>query len=468
MSIESKMNKLAEMRASVDKPSAARDRLAMLFDDGTFQELDAYAADDSAGVVTGFGYVEGNPAYAFSQDVNADSGAVGRVHAMKVKKVYDLALKTGCPVVSIYDSKGAKLSEGQEALAAYGDMLAKSNTLSGVVPQIALVLGTCAGVSAMLAASADFCVMSKEAELFLTAPFIAAAKGNGAEGAGTAENAAKAGVASLVADSEQAAVEQARNLISLLPTNNLTPVPVWEFNESGAALAADACPGTVAKAIADADSILELSKDYAKNVSTYFATMGGSTVGIVAVSGTVCAYAAAKAARFVRTCDAYNVPVITVMDSEGFVPSSEAELAGGIQAAAKLAHAYAEATSPKVTVITGKAYGAAYVAFAGSSAGSDVTIAWPTAVISALAPETSVEFFSHDELKGTEDVAAKRKELEEAYEENEASPFAAAKAGYVEEIVSPEQTRAAVLSALDMLASKRVSKLPKKHGNMPL
>lgn len=467
MSMESKMKKLAEMRELVDKPAAAKERLSMLFDDGTFNELDAFTVSENAGVITGFGYIEGNPVYAFSQDVTVDGGAVGRVHAAKVNKVYQLALKTGCPVIGIYDSNGARLSEGYDAMAAYGEMLAKSNNLSGVVPQIALVLGTCAGISAMLASSADFCVMSKKAQLFLTAPFVAEAKGEGVQGAGTAENAAKAGVASIVAEDDNDAIEQARKLISLLPTNNLSAVPVWEYAEPEAALSAESCAKTAAIGVADADSVVELSKEYAENVFTALATVGGSTVGLVAVSGEICPYAASKAARFVRVCDAFNVPVVTFVDTNGFIASSKAELSGGIQDAAKLAHAYAEATCPKISVITGKAYGAAYVAFAGRAANSDVTIAWPTAVISALSPETSVEFFWHDKLKGAENVAAKRAELAEEYAETEASPFAAAKAGVIEDVIDPAQTRSAVLSALDMLSSKRVSKLPKKHGNMP-
>lgn len=467
MSMESKMKKLAEMRELADKPTTARERLSMLFDDGTFNELDAFTIGENAGVVTGFGYIEGNPVYAFSQDITVDGGAVGRIHAAKVNKVYQLALKTGCPVIGIFDSNGARLSEGHDAMAAYGEMLAQSNNLSGVVPQIALVLGTCAGISAMLASSADFCVMSKKAQLFLTAPFVAEAKGEGTEGAGSAENAAKAGVAGIVAEDDSDAIEQARKLVSLLPTNNLSAVPVWEYAEPEAVLTAEACAKTAAVGVADADSVLELSKEYAENVFTALATVGGATVGLVATVGVVCAHAASKTARFVRVCDAFNIPVITFVDTEGFVPSSKAELAGEIQDAAKLAHAYAEATCPKVSVITGKAYGAAYIAFAGKAANSDITLAWPTAVISALSPETSVEFFWHDKLKGAEDVASKRAELAEEYAETEASPFAAAKAGYLEDVIDPAQTRAAVLSALDMLSSKRVSKLPKKHGNLP-
>lgn len=467
MGSTNKQNALAELRAGIDATNPARARLLSLFDEGSFVELDAFLKADGneAGVVAGYGLVEGGVVYAYSQDVQSDSGAVSKAHAKKVKKVYELAAKTGCPVVSIYDSKGAKLSEGNGMLAAYSKMLERANNLSGVVPQIAVVLGTCGGVSAMLAASADFVVMSKDAELFMTAPFTTRAHGDTTEGAGSAENAAKAGVASLLCEDEAAALAQTRRLISLLPQNNIEESPRFDFVENAEGFDPAGCPKLIVKGIADMDSVLELNAEYGEGVYTFLGTMAGTAAAFVATSknNPLDTDSCEKAAHFVKICDAFNIPVITLLNSSGFEMTADVRL---VKDAAKLAAAYAEATTPKIGVITGKAYGPAYVALGSKNGNADVTVAWPQAEISALAPETAVEFLWADRFKGTTDAKATREQLLEEYLDTEASPLEAAKGGYVEAVIAPEETRSTVVSMLDMLAGKRETNLPKKHTTL--
>lgn len=464
MSSANKIEKLSELRAAVDPGCPARARLASLFDEGSFVELDAFvkAENGEAGVVAGYGTVEGGMVYAFSQDVTADKGAVSVAHAKKIKKVYSLAAKTGCPVVCIYDSNGAKLSEGGDMLNAYSQMLLWSNNLSGVVPQIAVVLGTCAGVAAMLAAGADYLIMSKDAELFLTAPFVSSANGYDTENAGTAEAAAEAGVASLVCEDEGAALAETRRLLTMLPQNNLASLPFFDFAEPAEAFDPEGCPKLVVEGIADADSLVELDAGYANGVYTWLGTMAGVTTAFVATSSKnpLDADACAKAARFVKTCDAFNIPVVTLLNSVGFALDSDIKL---VKEAAKLASAYAEATTAKISVITGKAYGAAYIALGSKNSNADVTLAWPQAEISALPTETAVEFLWEDRFAGTTDVNATRAALREEYADTVASPFEAAKNGFIEEVIAPEETRRAVIGLLEVLAGKRETKLPKKH-----
>ncbi len=464
MSSTNKNDKLKALLADMDEAKPAKTRLTTLFDADSFVELDPFmkAGEDEAGIIAGWGTIDGSVVYAYSQDASAKGGAVSVAHAKKATQIYELAAKNGCPVICIYDSKGAKLDEGCNMLAAYSEMLQWSNNLSGVVPQIAVVLGTCAGVSAMLAAGADFVVMNKEAELFLNAPFITKANGDSAEGAGTAENAAKSGIASLVCEDEATALAEVRKLISMLPQNNLASLPLFDFADNTDAIDPDGCQKQIVKAIADAGSTLELNAEFGKGASIFLGTMAGVTAAFVATSKEhpLDADACAKIARFVKFCDAFNVPVLTFIHSKGFELSADVRL---IKESAKLASAYAEATTAKISVITGRACGSAFVALASKNAGADLTIAWPQAEISALAPETAVEFLWSDRFKGTSDVNATRAALVEEYIETEASPFEAAKSGNIGSIIAPEETRNTLIKLLDMLAGKRDSKLPKKH-----
>ena len=459
---------LDDARKDALKDTAARKRMAALFDSDTFVEVGALVKNGcgGAGVITGYGLVDGSPVYAFAQDTSVRNGAVGAAHGSKIKKIYELALKTGAPVVGIYDSNGAAIDEGLDAMAAYGDMLCWTNNLSGVVPQVSVVLGPCAGCAAMIAASADFVVISEQAELFLSP---------GDEACG-AKNAALSGVAHLVEKDDAAAVAAARRLIALLPSNNLSALPLCEFREAdGADAALEAAAKAMDKAdmmkiigsVADAGSVIELQKDFTKcGVHVALGTVAGSTGGFVAASdsGKVCSNGSSKIARFVAICDSFQIPVVTFVNCAGFAAVNGHAFRGGVREVAKLAHVYAEATTPKIAVICGAAYGSAYVALAGRGANADYAVAWPDAVISALSPATAVAFMEGDKI--TKDKT--RAQVEAEYAANEAGAVAAAAKGHIDDVVDPANTRAAVVSAIDMLIGKRVSRLPKKHANIPM
>lgn len=464
----SALEKLEEARGKMLGDSVARQRLAQLLDPDSFVELDSFVAveNEAAGVVCGFGAVMGSPVAVFSQDVSAAGGSLGAAHAAKIAKVLDTAAKTGIPVVGIYDSHGARVLENVGALAAYGELLLRMNNLSGVVPQISLVLGTCAGTAAMLAASADFVVMGEKAEFFMSNPVAE----KETAGAGSALNAAKAGVAHVVCEDDTQACAAARKLLCMLPLNNLAPPPASEFSESPdspsalAAISAEDAPALV-NAICDADSALELLPEFGKNARTYLATMGGYPCGVIATYGEkLCADACAKIAKVVSVLDSFHIPVVTVVNTPGMATSAKAELCGSVREMAKLAHVYAEATTAKIALITGKAYGAAYIALAGRSANADYAVAWPGAVISALEPQTAVELLHRDDITKTRS----RADLEREYMETEASALAAAAAGYIDDIINPQVTRFAILSALDLFSAKRVERAPKKHANIPM
>ena len=444
-----------ELQASRDVLAAtsAYKRISRLFDEGSFQEIDAYAksGDGYAEAAAGRGTIDGCPVYAYVQNSDICGGAMSKAQAQKIKKVYDLALKAGAPVIGVFDSNGGRLDEGAAMMAAYGEILLTSNNLSGVVPQIALVLGPCVGTSAMIAASADFVVMSDKGELTLET--------NGAEAG--AEAAVKAGVCHVAAASEDEAIAAVRSLIVKLPANNLSGAPVVDFAgvSASAAVAAGMSGADTIKAIADEGSFTELSKEFGSCAATGLATMNGMTVGLVAFDGVICADGCSKAARFVRFCDAFSLPVVTAVNAEGFT---------SVREACKLSNAYSEATTAKATVICGSAVGAVYIAVAGRGANADITLAWPDAVVSPLAPATACMFTCSDQLAGSADPVHEREKLIADYAKNECTPFKAAAEGFIEDIVLPEETRAKVLGALDMLAGKRVQRLAKKHANIQL
>ena len=446
------------MQTEKNLDSAARRRLAALFDDGAYTEVGSLSMEKEslASVITAYGYVNGSLVYAFSQDNTVNSGAVGTVHAQKIAKLYSLAAKTGRPVVGIHDSNGAFIDGTVDSLNAYGEMIGTAASVSGVVPQISVIAGVCAGSAAMLACSADFVVMTKDAELYV-AP----------NGKSTAADAAKAGTAAVVCDDDDAAVSAAKELLRLIPENNLTAVPVYEYEENSFA-SGNTLSDTVNN-IADAESVTELYEGFGKASYTALATVAGSTAGIVATNKTkdkLTADDSAKIARFVRTCDAFGIPVITLVDTEGF--DGEGEAAGSVRNMTMLAGAYAEATTAKVTLVTGKAYGPAFVALASKGANADFTFAYESAVISPLAPVTAVEFLWHEKLAGAANAAAKREELAKEYIAEYATAEKAAYRNAVDEVISPAQTRTKLAEALEILSGKRVSRLPKKHNNLPL
>lgn len=452
MSVGGNNELLQSSRAEV-KNTVAYKRVISLVDEGSFVEIDTLAKSEEhfAEVITGFGLIDGCPTYVFAQNSDFAGGAMSKAQVSKIKKVMNLAVKTGAPVIGIYDSVGAQLKQGADMLAAYGEMMLANNNLSGVVPQISLVLGPCIGTSAMIAASADIVVMSEQAELTLET--------SGQDS--NAENAAKSGIAHIVASSEEEAIRKVRELLPVLPTNNLAGAPITDEDvfDPAATLTSTSSAKDMIAAIADANAFIELSEQFGPAVVTGLAQMAASTVGMVVYSGKLDADACSKAARFVRFCDAFSLPVISLVNAEGFEC---------LRDATKLSNAYSEATTAKITIVTGEAYGPVYIALAGRGANSDITVAWPDAAISPLAPATAAMFLWSDRLAGSSDPIADRKKLIEEFKETEASPFKAAADGFVEDIITPEETRDKVISYLEILAGKRVSTLPKKHGNIQL
>ena len=414
--------------------SAARNLLAGFFDAGSFVEIDRFAMDGDLPVaaVAGYGTVDGAPVYAFAQDHDVCCGAVGKAQAAKIRKVYELAAQNGAPVVAVYDSDGAKLGEGIDAMDAVADILMAANELSGVVPQIAVVAGGCVGSSALMAAAADVVIAC--------------------EGLNVGDDQATADVeAASVAD----ALETVRALLAALPANNLSVAPVYEA-DTATVETADV-QGAV-EAFADAGTVVMLTdKD---GVRTAFARVGGVSCGLVSLyAEDKLSCASIRASRFVRLCDSFSIPVITFVDAAGF---------GCLNCAAKASQAYAEATTAKITVIGGRAYGAAYIAVAGKRAGADAVLAWPTAKIGALAPETAVHLQWKDRLAAMADPAKDRAKLIKEYEDTMYDPMVAAANGYVTDVVTVGETKARLVALLDMLSGKRVTKLPKKHANIQL
>mgnify|MGYP000033195052 FL=1 len=431
------------------KDADARKRLVSLFDDGVFTEIDAFAKSSNGDVevVAGFGTVNGAPVYAFSQDVSVNGGAVSVAQCAKIKKIYDLASKTGCPVVGIYDSNGMDLKEGFEGLSAYGEIVKASTSVSGVVPQISIVAGAAVGTTALIADMADVVVAVKDADFYVTAPSEV-----------TAEACAQEGTVDILADDFDSAVKAVRDIITLVPSNNLSTPPVYDFTDPAAAADTGACAADIIKAAADEGSVIELKEKYAENCITALATVAGSTVGFVGFDGkSVCPSCAYKAEAFVKFCDAFNIPIVTLLSANGLRKERENQM---LIAAAKLTAAYATATCPKISVITGKAVGAAYIMLAGRGSNADLVYAWDTSVVSPLDTKAAVAFLYNDRLANGEN----RAELEKEYEENLASPFTAAACGAIDDVFVPAETRAKIVAALDVLAGKRETTLPRKHS----
>ncbi len=417
--------------------SGARQCLEQFFDAGTFVEVDRLMRDgeNDVPVVCGYGLVNDAPVYAFAQDKAVCSGAVGKAHAAKIKTVYHLAAQNGAPVVGVFDSDGARLGEGLDAMDAIAEIMATANELSGVVPQIAVITGACVGSSALIAAAADVVIAAEDADYYLN----------------VGDDNAKADV--IAADAAEA-LAKARLLLGYLPANNLSVAPVYEALETAAAVPASS--KEAAAYLADAESLFPLYKDEVAAL----ARINGVVCGIVTLAGEqVSCCAAARAARFVRFCDSFSLPVLTVVDAEGFEC---------LKGAARVCQAYTEATTAKVTLLTGKAYGPVYIAVAGKAAGADVVLAWQDASVSALKPETAIHILWKDRLAEMKDPKADRAALAEEYRTTCCNAQLAAEQGAVTDIIAPDQTRAVVSAFFEMLSGKRVSKLPKKHANIRL
>ncbi|MGY2005229.1 acyl-CoA carboxylase subunit beta [Blastococcus sp. SYSU DS1024] len=487
----------------------ARERIEALLDPGSFTEFDEFARHRSTnfgmaekrpfgdGVVTGYGTVDGRPVAIFSQDVTVFGGSLGEVYGEKIVKVQDFAIKNGCPVVGINEGGGARIQEGVVSLGLYGEIFQRNVHASGVIPQISLVMGPAAGGHVYSPALTDFIVMvDKTSQMFITGPdVVKTVTGEDVtleELGGARTHNTKSGVAHYLAEDENDALDYVKALLSYLPSNNLDPLPAIEMAPVETVLP-DALTDedreldsfipdsantpydmhTVIEHVLDDGEFLEVQPLFAPNILIGFGRVEGRPVGIVAnqptqFAGTLDIDASEKAARFVRTCDAFNIPVLTFVDVPGFLPGTSQEWEGIIRRGAKLIYAYAEATVPKVTVITRKAYGGAYDVMGSKHLGADVNLAWPTAQIAVVGAQGAVGILYRKELAAAEDPDARRAELIAEYEDTLANPYIAADRGYVDAVIPPSQTRVQVTKALRVLANKRQTLPPKKHGNIPL
>jgi propionyl-CoA carboxylase beta chain len=494
--------------AAVEKRHAegrmtARERVDALLDPGSFVEMDALArhrAHDFGiedkrpygdGVITGHGTIDGRPVCVFSQDFTVFGGSLGEVFGEKICKVMDLAMKTGCPVVGINDSGGARIQEGVVALGLYAEIFYRNVMASGVVPQISLVMGPCAGGAVYSPAITDFTLMvDQTSHMFITGPdVIKTVTGEDVtfeDLGGARTHNTKSGVAHFMAADEADCLELTKALLSYLPNNNLEDPPAYDEEDLDAMVDEPFLDTfipdssnqpydikTVIEHIVDDGVFLEVHAQFAPNIVCGYARIDGRSVGVVAnqpmsYAGTLDIDASEKGARFVRTCDAFNVPILTFVDVPGFLPGTSQEWGGIIRRGAKLLYAYAEATAPKVTVITRKAYGGAYDVMGSKHLRADVNLAWPTAEIAVMGAQGAANILYRRELADAADPDARRKELVADYEDHFANPYIAAERGYVDAVIRPSATRRELIKALRLLRTKRESLPPKKHGNIPL
>jgi acetyl-CoA carboxylase carboxyltransferase component len=493
--------------AAVEKQHAkgkmtARERIDALLDQGSFQEIDAlvthhqhdFGMDQRItlgdGVVTGYGTIGGRLVYVFAQDFTVMGGSLGEAHAAKITKVQDLALKNGAPIIGINDSGGARIQEGILALGGYADIFLRNTMASGVIPQISVIVGPCAGGAVYSPALTDFCFMVKESShMFITGPEVIKAVTHEEVSfddlGGALVHNSVSGVAHFAADNEEACLKMVRQLMAYLPQNNMDDPPAVAPKDDPAR--ADEALDTlvpananepydvqdVIKRVVDMGSFFEIQQHFAPNVVIGLARLDGMVVGIVAnqpaaMAGVLDINAADKAARFVRFCDCFNIPIVTFEDVPGFMPGVAQEHGGIIRHGAKLIYAYCEATVPKLTVILRKAYGGAYIVMSSKHIRGDFNVAWPTAEIAVMGPEGAVNIIYRKDLSEAADPEALRRQLIAEYKTKFANPYLAASYGFVDNVIEPSQTRAVVINALQMLLNKRDSNPAKKHGNIPL
>jgi len=480
----------------------ARERLDFMLDKGSFRELDVFVTHRSHdfglerqkymgdGVVTGYGTVEGRLVYVFSQDFTVFGGSLSEAHAEKICKVMDLAMKNGAPVVGLNDSGGARIQEGVVSLGGYAEVFLRNTLASGVIPQVSIVLGPCAGGAVYSPAITDFIIMVQDTSyMFVTGPDVVKTVTHEEvtfeELGGAMTHAARSGVAHFAAENEEHALFIAQKLLSFLPQNNMEDPPFQAPSDDPLRMddALDSIvPENPNKAydmkavirhIVDDGDFLEVHEHWAQNIVVGFARLGGHSVGIVAqqpavLAGVLDIASSIKAARFVRVCDCFNVPIITLVDVPGFMPGTGQEHGGIIRNGAKLLYAYCEATVPKITVITRKAYGGAYDVMSSKHIRGDVNLAWPTAEIAVMGPEGAINILYRRELAAAEDPTALRAQLVQEYREKLANPYVAAARGYIDDVIEPRETRPYLINALGMLQNKRDTNPPKKHGNIPL
>jgi propionyl-CoA carboxylase beta chain len=480
----------------------AHERIEKLLDPGSFVELDRFVRHRNPyfgmmerrpygdAVVTGYGTIFGRKVFVFSQDFTIFGGSLSEAFAEKICKVMDLALKFGCPVIGINDSGGARIQEGVVSLAGYAEIFWRNVQASGVIPQISLVMGPTAGGAVYSPAMTDFIFMVEDSSyMFITGPdvvkTVTGEEVTFEELGGAATHASKSGVAHFTAADEETCLEDARYLLSFLPQNNLEPTPY--FPPSDPADREDAALDTlipdeptkpydmkdVIRRVVDDGEFLEVHQQYADNIVCGLARLGGHAVGVVgnqpqALAGVLDIESSSKAARFVRTCDAFNIPLVTFVDVPGFLPGTDQEWHGIIRHGAKLLYAYCEATVPKLTVITRKAYGGAYDVMSSKHIRADFNFAWPTAEVAVMGPEGAVNIVFRKELEDADDPDARRQALIADYRDQFANPYVAAERGYVDDVIEPRRTRPVLVSALETALTKREPRPRRKHGNIPL
>jgi propionyl-CoA carboxylase beta chain len=480
----------------------ARERVQLLFDRDTFEELDAFVTHrcrdfgmegqvvPGDGVVAGYGRVNGRLTYAFAQDFTVFGGSLSETNAAKIAKIMDLAMKMGAPVIGLNDSGGARIQEGVLSLGGYADIFLRNTLASGVVPQISAIMGPCAGGAVYSPAITDFTIMVKETSyMFITGPDVIRTvtheQVTKEELGGAMTHNEKSGVAHFAVDDDQAAILLIRELLSFMPNNNVDDPPRRATDDP--ADRADATLDTIVpvapnqaydmvdviERVVDEGYFLQVQEHFAKNILIGFARLAGRPVGVVAnqplhLAGTLDIDASVKGARFVRFCDAFNIPLVTFEDVPGFLPGTVQEYGGVIRHGAKLLFAFAEATVPKLTVITRKAYGGAYCVMSSKHIRTDANFAWPTAEIAVMGAEGAVNILYKRELDAAADVAAARAAKIAEYREKFANPYVAAQRGFIDEVIEPRRTRAKLITALSALETKRDRNPPKKHGNIPL
>jgi propionyl-CoA carboxylase beta chain len=494
---------------AVDKQHArgkktAMERIEQLLDEDSFQQLDGLARHRSHafglektrpygdGVVTGYGTIDGRPVCVFAQDFTVFGGSLGEVFGEKIVKVMDMAMKIGCPVIGLNDSGGARIQEGVVALGLYGEIFRRNVQASGVIPQISIIMGPCAGGAVYSPAITDFTIMvDQTSHMFITGPdVIKTVTGEDVafeDLGGARTHNSKSGVAHYMGTDEDDAIEYVKTLLSYLPSNNLEDPPTYPFEADLTFTDEDYELDTlmpdssnqpydmhrVIEHLMDDDEFLETQPLFAPNIICGFGRIEGHAVGVVAnqpmqFAGTLDIDASEKAARFVRTCDAFNIPVLTLVDVPGFLPGTDQEWDGIIRRGAKLIYAYAEATVPLVTVITRKAYGGAYDVMGSKHLGADLNLAWPTAEIAVMGAQGAANILYRKEIAAADDADAERKRLIDEYQDTLANPYIAAERGYVDRVIFPHETRMMVTRGLRALRNKRANRPPRKHGNIPL
>ena len=516
MSVEDRIQQMQDLKAAIRQGGGAtrvakqhesgkltaRERIEKLVDPSSFVEIDAFVKNRSVdfgmdnvnapgdGVITGYATIDGRPVYLYAQDFTVIGGSLGEMHAKKITKIQDMAMKMGCPIICINDSGGARIQEGIDALSGYGDIFYRNTLASGVVPQISVILGPCAGGAVYSPALTDFIFMVDNiSKMFITGPQVVEAVTGESISAdelgGAVTHNEISGVAHFLSESEDSCFDSIRRLLSFLPQNNMEDTILYDSQDDPNRLAPELntiIPDSVNKSydikevitsVLDNGDFMEVQALYATNIVVGFGRLNGRSVGIVAnqpmvKAGCLDINASDKASRFIRFCDAFNIPIITFTDVPGYLPGVDQEHGGVIRHGAKLLYAYSEATVPKINIILRKAYGGAYIAMSSKHLGADLVYAWPTAEIAVMGPDGAANIIFRKDIENSSDPIETRKEKIEEYRNKFANPYVAASRGYIDDVIEPEATRPRLISALEILESKRENRPPKKHGNFPV